>query len=282
MLYQTWLLRHVPDTARGEFRNIGVVVGRDGGDWAMRTLEPGRRSDGYALGAFRPSLDELRGLVSAFETPDLLDEGISETRMDLLARHGNNALQFADPTPLVAQSAAEGADFVFEQLVARPSTPRSKASHELRADLGALLRRCAARHASDRVHENVQTRIGRAGDTARFDYAYEGEDGVSFLHPWSFDLADLHALEERFRSWAFGVLRLRGNGGTILLNGGERAVPPDSPITLVHDTPRMWRQRDSASRREQIHERTLDSLHELDVRTVAAAELDEANLSLVA
>ena len=35
MSYQYWIIRFVPNIARGEFTNVGLVCGRDGGDWAV-------------------------------------------------------------------------------------------------------------------------------------------------------------------------------------------------------------------------------------------------------
>lgn len=37
--YQYWLIRYVPNAVRGEFVNIGVLVGMDGKDWALRTVD---------------------------------------------------------------------------------------------------------------------------------------------------------------------------------------------------------------------------------------------------
>jgi hypothetical protein len=36
MLYNYWVVRYVPNVARGEFTNIGLVVGADGADWTTR------------------------------------------------------------------------------------------------------------------------------------------------------------------------------------------------------------------------------------------------------
>ena len=41
--YLYWLVRDVPDVVRGEQVNVAVIVGQDGGDWAIRVAPDLRR-----------------------------------------------------------------------------------------------------------------------------------------------------------------------------------------------------------------------------------------------
>lgn len=119
MLYQSWVLRFVPDVARGEFTNIGVLVGNDSADWHLLTTDSNRGNQRALTAApierlntrvrdANQAADQLAGV----HTTGLLVEDVEHMR-ELF----NNILQLSPPTPLIAHSAEEGAELLFNQLV---------------------------------------------------------------------------------------------------------------------------------------------------------------------
>ncbi|WP_176714804.1 DUF3037 domain-containing protein [Leifsonia xyli] len=60
---QYWIIRFVPNLTRGEFHNIGIVAGHDGGDWAAQfDIQLGRAAAGFS-----GDLRDLRSWIRWFE-----------------------------------------------------------------------------------------------------------------------------------------------------------------------------------------------------------------------
>jgi hypothetical protein len=121
MAYHYSVLRFVPDPARGEFINIGAVAG-DAGDWEMRVVRDLSRAEaidhknalGLAIHFMEDLDDEVVGASGAGEG----DSGeVMLERLRLLSREMQNVIQLSVPAPLVAASADEALDLVFEEIV---------------------------------------------------------------------------------------------------------------------------------------------------------------------
>jgi hypothetical protein len=125
--YQFWVIRYVPDSVRGEFVNIGLVVGGSDRDWAFRRVT--RLSRARALGGFA---DAAESWLKRFEV-DFISEGTlfaaeglarPQGRTDLwieeLRRRMQNAIQISRPRPVVGRSAAEVADLLYARLIVDP------------------------------------------------------------------------------------------------------------------------------------------------------------------
>src|SRR5215218_10174469 len=128
MSYRFSVIRFVPDPARGEFVNLGAIVGdEEAQDWDMRVISNYRRAKAIdprgvlpdAL-SFVASLDEW---VSSDEQLQLEGpEAPTVERLALLAQESRNIVQFTPPAPVVASSSEEALDLLFDNLILDPTS----------------------------------------------------------------------------------------------------------------------------------------------------------------
>jgi len=115
--YQYWVIRFVPDPARGEFTNIGLVCGKDGADWAVAFDTRHLRNHG----GFSPDLRELSAWRTNFE--GMFDCGVesavSSHWIEHLRARQANLVQFAEPMPIGVDSASDGVSLLMPRLVTR-------------------------------------------------------------------------------------------------------------------------------------------------------------------
>lgn len=275
--YLYWLVRYVPDVARGEQVNVAVVVGQDGGDWAVRVAPDLRRASrlGGDARALRPWLDRLERSIHDFEHPPLElfvgadDVRVSRAWLELLSHRFNNVLQVSSAAPVEASSAREGADFLHSVLVATPvPAPRSRTRARMVHDLGELY----ARTASLAVESLLRRPRALAGrQRGRFDFAVV-DDGVDQLsHAFAFDVRQTETLEQELQSWNFIVSRLRQDGASI--TSPTLALPldaqPDVQIAVAYQEPTT-----NDDRRSDIFEAALEAWASLGVRAVPSTQLD--------
>lgn len=124
------VIRYVPDPARGEFVNVGVIAGSDQtGEWEVRRLDDLAASadrlagDGSTVSAVTEFVDEL-GLVFAEHRAhgSPVREGPppvpSEAWLDQVYVDHNNIVQLSEPAAMAADSINHATSHVFEMLVA--------------------------------------------------------------------------------------------------------------------------------------------------------------------
>lgn len=250
MDYTYWVLRHVPDAVRGEFINIGVVVGQfDGDDWALRRLSnlgqanrlggDARRSQNWLLrlqAMIDPDSLPLGQLV-AFEVG--AERRLSAGWMERARRQQRNNIQISEPSPVRASNAAQAADELFTTLVApanaRSIYPRgrSEAVRDLRE---ALLTRLP----NADVHRDVKLNVGL--QTARFDFAV-GRGGISQLsHVVSFQVKNTERVHQALQASSYAVKRLRESGGELINPHRRRnnyfALRPETPLRVLYIPPK--------------------------------------------
>lgn len=100
------VIRYVPDSARAEFRNIGIMV--ESADGTRRSYRV--RSD---IKLPNPGINH--SVLSAIE---------EDVRYDLLtlhSKHNSTLIQYSFPLPLLAGSVGEGIDLLWNRLVADSS-----------------------------------------------------------------------------------------------------------------------------------------------------------------
>lgn len=258
MSYQYWIIRFVPDVARGEFSNIGIVCGRDGGDWAVEFDLRSVRSHG----GLKSDLRELSGWTSWFRRAVIGGSGSTEAReassgwVEHLRTRQANSVQFSDPAAVSARSAAEGVDLLFSRLVERAATRRSQGitRRSLRAEVRDVLVDELDLVPGKNLFSGPAFQVGKQRgefDLLRFEGSTEALTNV-----WAFNVATLDVLERDIQSWNFLVGRFRDDGATVRL-GTETVVElrSDSPIEVVYDPPAPGME----SRRADIYEAALEA-----------------------
>lgn len=276
--YQYWLVRYVPDVARGERVNVAVIAGRDGGDWAIRVVQDLKRASrlGGEAGALRPWLESLESTVSHYQNPPLSlfggdrVERLSTAWVELLSHRFNNVLQISEAAPVLADSARAAADFLFPILVAAPkTTKRSRTRTRLVSNMNEFYLSTGEFETGRNLLRRPFATIGR--QRGRFDFAVLSGDVGQLSQAFAFDVRDSDLLEQEIHSWNYIVSKLRNDGG-VLTNGQSSApsVPADVPISVVYQEPNSL-----DSRHQDMFAAALEAWTDLEVRAVPSAELDQ-------
>ncbi len=107
------VIRFVPDNVRGEFINIGVIVGTDdsehGSAWKFQLTEDWERAtqldshqSPFVLPHVQEHLNEVLPMIAGWG-----DEGDGESKLRQLCHDWQNCVQLSEPLPLVANSCDE-------------------------------------------------------------------------------------------------------------------------------------------------------------------------------
>ena len=238
MSYTYSLLRFVPDPARGEFVNFGILAGDDdAADWELRLLQNYKRAKAIdETGALKVALafvDDLEAHLAALENvPETA--ATAPMSLDLVSQFSvemQNVVQLTPPMPIVATSAREVLDILSDQLLVDPLARTYPFEKKNRA--------YATTRRAYREHDIPETSFAeRAPLTAGPDGAYDGSfdfavfngQAVQLAHCWSFQIPNQAELADQVKSWAWVVKEIRNGGGTIRV--GEREVHIPGGIDL--------------------------------------------------
>lgn len=276
--YLYWLVRYVPDVARGERVNIAVIVGRDGGDWAIRSAPNLRRASrlGGDAQAVRPWLESLERSVRDYEQPPLAlfasrgREVVSRGWLSLLSHRFNNILQLSRPAPVEAVSAEDAASFLYSVLVATPdSAPRSKTRTRLVQHLGDLYLRTGSLELGESLLRRPRALVGK--QRGRFDFAVIDDHVDQLSHAFAFDVKDTDSLEQELQSWNFVVTRLRDSGAVVSSGAETRSAEPDVPVSVAFQEPPV----NADPRTRDVFDAALEAWRSLDVSAVPGSEMDK-------
>ncbi|WP_460798995.1 DUF3037 domain-containing protein [Microbacterium sp. GXF0217] len=275
--YNYWLVRYVPDVARGERVNVGVIVGRDRGDWAIRSVPNLRRASrlGGDAHVLRPWLESLEQAVRDYEQPPLAffaatrPETVSRSWLELLSHRFNNILQLSAPAPVEASSANEGADFLYQALVAMPDrAPRSKTRTRLVQHLSDLYVRTGSLELGESLFRRPRAIIGK--QRGRFDFAVVDDHVDQLSHAFAFDVKDTDLLEQELQSWNFVVTRIRDSGAMVSAGIENRRADADVPVSVAFQEPPAG----ADSRALDVFDAAIEAWRSLDVTAVPGAEMD--------
>ncbi|MGH9264119.1 MAG: DUF3037 domain-containing protein [Acidimicrobiales bacterium] len=240
------IVRFVPDPARGEFVNVGAIVGsEESSEWQYRQVENPTRAraldERQTLDAVWSFLDRIGRQIDDFERAGetLFDPPVdlTEAWMERLYLDHRNLVQLSRPSPMVAANADEAMDRIFDDLVVDPARRR----HPFQKKHAAL----AAVRAAYRAHsvekaKNLRERVSLATDhhRERFDFAVTNGKVVQLTHTWSFQVPDQEQLAEQVKAWGWTVRDVRRGGGEIAASSGQKwAVSPDVDIEVVYVPP---------------------------------------------
>ncbi|MDQ6945670.1 MAG: DUF3037 domain-containing protein [Actinomycetota bacterium] len=240
------IVRFVPDPARGEFVNVGAIVGsEESSEWQYRQIENPTRAraldERQTLDAVWSFLDRVGRQIDDFERAGetLFDPGVelSEAWMERLYVDHRNVVQLSRPTPMVAASADEAMDRIFDDLVVDPAR-RRHSFQKKHAALAAV--RAAYRAHSVEKTKNLRERVSLQTDhhRERFDFAVTNGKVVQLTHTWSFQVPDQEQLAEQVKAWGWTVRDVRRGGGQIGASTGETwDVAPNVDIEVVYVPP---------------------------------------------
>lgn len=245
MRYLYSVVRFVPNPASGEFVNIGAIAGSETrGDWSTRhvsrdrrALTIGRAESLSALYSFLAGVEERISLHDwALEVDDQLAEPeLSEAWLyDLFYRY-RNIVQLSQPAPMVADSAEDALDQVFEQMIHEPTIEHRPymTRHGVFSPLRAEYRRAGV--GTLLTKQRVRLRVGDL--YAPVDFAIGHNEILQIAQTWSFQIAGVQDVAKEIKAWGYTLRALRETSGTIV---GEpnATVPSNVDIEVLYTLPR--------------------------------------------
>lgn len=247
MRYVYSVVRFVPDPARGEFVNVGAIVGsEEASEWQLRQVENPVRARAIdarkSLGAVWSFLDRIGREIDDFEREQatLFDARVelSETWLERLYTQHRNVVQLTAPTPMVASSADEALERIFEQMVVDPAL-RKHAFRKKHVALAAV--RASYRHNFIQPGANLRERVAlhTAHHSERLDFAVTNGRALQLAHTWSFEVPDQDQLAEQVKAWGWSMMDLKRGGGTVTFGDhGTLDVRRDVDVQVVYVPPR--------------------------------------------
>ncbi len=248
MRYVYSVVRFVPDPARGEFINVGAIVGsEDAEEWDVRQVENLTRArhldDRGALPGALQFLNDVGREVDVLwdSADDELDEAgpirLSESWLDGLALNMRNCVQLSPPTPVTAESVDDAMALVFDELIVDPLS------------LGLdYRRRTRAQSALRRSYESADLKKGMTffekvplraqGVTEKLDFVVANGKAVQLAQAWSFELPKQGDLARRIRAWGWTMSKLRSAGGVLAIDTRTGvSISPDIDLEVVYVPP---------------------------------------------
>ena len=240
------LIRFVPDPAKGEFVNVGAIVGSElSSEWQIRqvsnpvrarALDDERSLDLVWAFCTRVGVDIDRFEDSLYRLFDSEVE-LSEDWLENLHTQHRNIVQLSPPSPMVADSADEALDRLFSQMILDPT--RHRQSTVTKYVVLAAMRRA---YGSCGLHKNrgfvERARLSASDHSIPVDFAVVNGQVLQLVQTWSFQSADQQSLAQQVRSWGWVVHRTRQQGAQLDASGVEGLdVDPDIAIRAVYVPP---------------------------------------------
>lgn len=240
------LIRFVPDPARGEFVNVGAIVGSEASsEWQIRQVENPVRArsidDRSLLDGVWSFIDRVGLEIDRFEaeTESLFGPSheLTETWLETLYADHQNIVQLSPPSPVVAESADEAMDRVFEQLVLDPAARRFRFQKK-HAALAAVRGAYAARNIRRGVDLSERVQLRTRHHDGRLDFAVTNGKVLQLTQTFSFQVPDQESLTEQVRAWGWTIRDARESGGEVVTASGKQfAVEQDVDIEVVYVPP---------------------------------------------
>lgn len=246
MRYVYSMIRFVPDPARGEFVNVGTVVGsEDAGEWRLRLIDNLKRARALDDRGVLPSLwsfaDEIGRCIdhaeASLESAVAEPVELTERWLEGLWQGYRNVVQLSRPAPLVAEDLEHAVSMVFDGLVVDPEHRRFPFASKQpvlaaarQAYLGGGIRKG--------IHIAERKVVKGKHHRQRFDFLVMNGQAVQLTQTWSFQRPDQQQLAEDVKAWAWSVQELREGGGVVdLATETMVRVPPDVEILAVYMPP---------------------------------------------
>lgn len=240
MRYSYSLVRFVPDPIRGEFINVGAIVGSDeSSEWAVQQVENPLRArhldDRGTLPAAWAFIDKVGREIDAFERMVLTGEGsdvqLSEDWLYRLHGQHKNIVQVSEPLPIIANSIEEAVETVFGHLIVDPAKrPGGSTKHPA---LAAMRRAYREAGLVGRVLQGAT--LEADGHRERLDFGIANGRVVQIAQTWSFQVADKDLLARNVRAWGWAVKAVQSHGGHLAtVDRGRLEVPRDVDVEVLY------------------------------------------------
>lgn len=268
------VLKFVPDSVRGEFINIGAIVGSDeSNEWGLRII------DNYSRAKKIDSSDMLPAVINHVTTlaSEIDDFNASQNSMlpnsteinsawlQNLRDASQNLLQLTSPTPIIANDINHAFDVIFDEFILEPESRRFPFKKKTEAMF--MLRKAFLENGLKKNHDFFEKiEIQGPHHRGNFDFAVANGKVVQLSQGLSFQLPNERELAENVKAWAWSVQDIRSKGGVASARGREIKVPSDVDIVVAYIPPAQ----DAA---QGVLTEALSAFNEVGVRAFQADQI---------
>ena len=244
--YNFSVIHFVPDPFRGEFVNIGALVGSDELlEWHLRLIDNPKRARAidekgilfqvwdYVINIIGRQIDDY---TESIENDTTSEFEINESWLNNLWEENQNIVQFSRPSILLADNVYDALELVFDQFIIDKPKPESARFRTRRPAVVAI--KTAYKNASI-GGENLKERVLITGNyhLELFDFAIVKEGALQLSHAFSFQLPDKEELSKNVRAWSWTVQDLRSRGGALKINSHDIEIPKNIDIEVAIISP---------------------------------------------
>lgn len=222
------IIRCLPDPQTGEFVNYGAIAGDPvTGDWGIRQLSKTDRVRRFApvavLDVASSFMLRLGTMIDAQRTP-LENEILGEEWLQGLHHDHRNIVQLSPPAPILADSAQEALELIFQHMIIDPVTQPRQASMNKDAitrELRDVYRRVDIDPSL--VRKRPQVFVG-AHVNYTVDFAIANGRAVQLTQAWSFRRSSLDEVSMQVKAWGYALDRLRGGEEARVIDTTTRQI----------------------------------------------------------
>lgn len=248
--YVSWVLRYVPNAFRGEFINVGVLVGGPDNDWAIKYVSDFRRASSLGGNAqnLQPLLQDLAHRVKPETHQSQLDtsgtvfptQQLSVADVERARVHKKNALQLSAPSLSYAESAEQLAQILFDNYVVEHATSHGRQKLTIIRDNYREALRNVDLGDSRQWTSKVQVKAGD-GEVDTFDFAIYSPHNVDQLTlAINFQRGEERELRKTVHAFQFRLQQIRDSGAQINISDSANATLPfanQGKLFVVHNEP---------------------------------------------
>ncbi len=258
MRYVYSIVRFVPDPTRGEFINVGAIVGNDqNSDWNVRRIENPKRAR---------YIDDRRTLGAVWDFLDRIERNheLSEAELKQLYADHRNIVQLSMPIPMMASNSEEALDSIFQHQICEPP-PRASIQDKHAIRNAVRYSYQASRIRKENLQERVTLRANRHEENV--DFAVTNGRVVQLIHTWPFPTTNYNTFARGVRGWGYAIRDMRNDGGIISTKESTFEVDSQVDIEVVY----------TGLEQEVRHPALQDALNVFEDLAVQLVPLNEAN-----
>lgn len=247
MRYLYSVIRFVPDVARGEFINVGAIVGGDSaGAWGIRQIEnPARARTLDERDCLRAAWDFINEVGRLIDAHNAASEFLTKPPVELdeewlhqVHYDQQGIVQLSEPCAISASGVDVALDDIFSMMILDPAKPERDV--RTRIQVVARLRQEFLRQQLQRdIHFRERVDVESDPHRQAFDFVVANGRALQLSQTWSFQVSQQERVSEQVKAWGYTVERVREQGGRIRLEDGtEFKVESNVEVELVYVPPK--------------------------------------------
>lgn len=270
--YQYSVIRFVPSPTRGEFVNLGVIVGSDATDeWTMELVGKKSRAakldDAGILPLVSTELERLQLRFPGDDEETSYGSGpeINEIWLAEMASQSRNVVQYTPPQPILAADAATAMEKLWNTFIVDHVRQKreSLSKHQIRTRYLKSLQQFQL--TSDQFKPKAKLSTGHS--TTSIDVAVYNGVAKRLTQCWSFQVNDTESVLNEVKAWGWTMRDLRRSGGEIRTSTRRIEVPKQVELSVVYAPM-------ADTKPDEFTEEAIEVFSDVDVHAIAV-QLDD-------